>query len=314
MGDNRDASDAHHSQAPATPATGTAQTANGRKITAATLGQHATNQTGQTGLSSDQNKYVQLMILLAADEIESCKENAKNIYDQHHTQLENIYKSNKDKGEKKIMNLQDIYSVVNVGLLLVKCMLIESKEKEIKHKAAEVLEYCQRTLNEKIGSEVREIKRRMLEKQRLRMDQFNPDGQKEETTSKNTANERQKNKWNLDFNVFRWMLSAMGLIASFYNCLGYQLQCEHVYVKYVSVIEEFYERESVEAGNAYFMIGVYYFEQEQFQKSLACFIKALYIRKKELGALSLGAADCHFNIGIIYKKLGIGPRAILHYQ
>lgn len=50
------------------------------------------------------------------------------------------------------------------------------------------------------------------------------------------------------------------------------------------------------------------------QKSLACFIKALYIRKKELGEISLGAADCHYNIGIIYKKLGIGPRALLHYN
>lgn len=56
------------------------------------------------------------------------------------------------------------------------------------------------------------------------------------------------------------MLSAMGMIASFYNCLGRQKNCEEVYVKYVSLIEEFYERDSVEAGNAYFMIGVYYFE------------------------------------------------------
>ena len=33
-----------------------------------------------------------------------------------------------------------------------------------------------------------------------------------------------------------------------------------------------------------------------------------------MGALSLGVADCHFNIGIIYKKLDIGPRAILHFN
>lgn len=106
----------------------------------------------------------------------------------------------------------------------------------------------------------------------------------------------------------------MGLIASFYNCLGCESKCEQVYTRYVQLVEDFYERESVEAGNAYFMIGVYYFEQNRYQKSLACFIKALYIRKKELGALSLGVADCHYNIGIIYKKLGIGPRAILHYH
>jgi hypothetical protein len=50
------------------------------------------------------------------------------------------------------------------------------------------------------------------------------------------------------------------------------------------------------------------------QKSLACFIKSLYIRKKELGSFSLGAADCHFNIAVLYKKLGIGPKALLHFQ
>jgi mannose-1-phosphate guanylyltransferase len=56
------------------------------------------------------------------------------------------------------------------------------------------------------------------------------------------------------------MLSAIGIIASFYNSLGYQNLCEKVYVKYVSFVEEFYEQNSVETSNAYFMVGVYYFE------------------------------------------------------
>mmetsp|Transcript_10292 Transcript_10292/g.15720 ORF Transcript_10292/g.15720 Transcript_10292/m.15720 type:complete len:320 (+) Transcript_10292:1017-1976(+) len=70
----------------------------------------------------------------------------------------------------------------------------------------------------------------------------------------------------------------------------------------------------MEAGNAYFMVGIYYYEQEQFQKSLACFIKAHYIRRKELGAHSLGVADCHMNMGVVYKKLGFGRRALEHYE
>ena len=86
-----------------------------------------------------------------------------------------------------------------------------------------------------------------------------------------------------------------------------------MYVKYVSLIEDFYDKDSMEAGNAYFMVGVYYFEQEQFQKSLACFIKALFIRRNTLGEMSLGAADCHYNMGILYKKLNIGKRAMTHY-
>jgi|OM-RGC.v1.037118689 hypothetical protein len=45
MGDNKDSSDAHRSQALVTPVTVTAQATNERKITAAMLGQHTTNQT-----------------------------------------------------------------------------------------------------------------------------------------------------------------------------------------------------------------------------------------------------------------------------
>jgi tetratricopeptide (TPR) repeat protein len=123
-----------------------------------------------------------------------------------------------------------------------------------------------------------------------------------------------KNKRVFDFNDFRWMLSAMAMVASFYNCLGYQKHCEQVYVRYVTLVEDFYEKDSVEAGNAYFMIGVYYFEQEQLQKSLACFIKTLYIRKVKLGQNSLGCADCHYNMAILYKKLGIPAKTLEHYK
>jgi len=52
----------------------------------------------------------------------------------------------------------------------------------------------------------------------------------------------------------------MAIVGSFYNRLGYQKKCEEVYVEYVTYIELFYEIDSLEAGNAYFMIGVYYFE------------------------------------------------------
>ena len=35
-----------------------------------------------------------------------------------------------------------------------------------------------------------------------------------------------RNKRAFDFNDFRWMLSAMAMIGSFYNSLGYQKHCE----------------------------------------------------------------------------------------
>lgn len=80
------------------------------------------------------------------------------------------------------------------------------------------------------------------------------------------------------------------------------------------MVEDFYEKDSVEAGNAYFMVGVYYFEHQQLQKSLACFIKTLYIRKVKLGQTSLGCADCYYNMAILYKKLGIFVKSIENYQ
>ena len=56
------------------------------------------------------------------------------------------------------------------------------------------------------------------------------------------------------------MLTSLGLVASFYNCLGMTRQCEDAYAEYITRIEEFYDPNSAESGNAYFMVGVYYFE------------------------------------------------------
>jgi hypothetical protein len=74
------------------------------------------------------------------------------------------------------------------------------------------------------------------------------------------------------------MLSALGTIAAFYNAAGYQVKCEQTYVKYVQYVEKIYGHESLEASNCYFLVGLFYFEVEMLQKSLACFTKALYIR------------------------------------
>ena len=36
---------------------------------------------------------------------------------------------------------------------------------------------------------------------------------------------------------FRWLTQAQGMIASLYNCIGHQKQCELAYVNYVKLIE-----------------------------------------------------------------------------
>lgn len=113
---------------------------------------------------------------------------------------------------------------------------------------------------------------------------------------------------------FKWMLSALATIAAFYNAVGNQVKCEEAYVRYVRWIEQFYGADSLEASNCYFLVGLYYFEEQQLQKSLACFIKALFVRTKELGGESHPAcADCLLNMGILYKRLGVPSRAITSF-
>lgn len=69
-----------------------------------------------------------------------------------------------------------------------------------------------------------------------------------------------KNRRSVDFNEFKWVLSSLAMIAGFYNSLNQHTECEKVYVKYMTYIEDFYQKDSLECGNAYFMIGLYYLE------------------------------------------------------
>ena len=73
-------------------------------------------------------------------------------------------------------------------------------------------------------------------------------------------------------------------------------------------------KDSPESGNAYFQIGIYYFEHKAFTKSLVCFTKCLFMRKKDLGDQSMGVSDCHYNLAILYQKLGEMDRTLSHFQ
>ena len=77
-----------------------------------------------------------------------------------------------------------------------------------------------------------------------------------------------------------------------------------MYVKYIQLIEKFSSKDSVEASNAYFLVGVYYFEQQLLHKAVACFQKSLQIRQKKLGSGHASCSDCLLNLGIIYKLQG----------
>jgi hypothetical protein len=80
-----------------------------------------------------------------------------------------------------------------------------------------------------------------------------------------------KTNSNLTFSEFRWLLQCYGLVAAFYNSIGHQKRCEAAYVTYVQLVEQYYEADSIEASNAYYLVGVYYFEQSLINKAFACF-------------------------------------------
>ena len=103
-------------------------------------------------------------------------------------------------------------------------------------------------------------------------------------------------------------------MASFYNAIGMQVQCEKAYVRYVQLIEQFFHGDSLETSNAYFLVGIYYFEQNMTHKSIACFRKALAIREKKFSPMHISCSDCLLNLGILYKLRGLIDHARMHLE
>jgi hypothetical protein len=48
----------------------------------------------------------------------------------------------------------------------------------------------------------------------------------------------------VNFNEFKWVLSSLALIAGFYIKLELQDYAEKVYIKYITYIEEFFQKDS----------------------------------------------------------------------
>ena len=57
------------------------------------------------------------------------------------------------------------------------------------------------------------------------------------------------------------MLQFYALVAAFHDAIGNQKRCEAAYVQYILLTEQLYSSISLESSNAYFLVGVYYFEQ-----------------------------------------------------
>lgn len=67
----------------------------------------------------------------------------------------------------------ELYNLVNTGLLLVKCILIQSREDAIKKQASDILTRCENILSETLGSDLKDIKKRLYENQKEKIDNLN---------------------------------------------------------------------------------------------------------------------------------------------
>ena len=113
-----------------------------------------------------------------------------------------------------------------------------------------------------------------------------------------------------NFNEIRIILQAYSVMAAIYSACGNEVQCEKIYVKYIQLIEKYFNSDSLETSNAYYLVGVYYYEQQLSHKAVACFSKALAIRQKVFSkapgqrVMHSSCADCLLNLGIMYKQRG----------
>eukprot|EP00347_Sterkiella_histriomuscorum_P018564 403345037 len=256
-------------------------------------------------------RWVQVLILLAKQDYYSATINAEEMFKLRKMTIEENKK--KDYNNSQTLGLRDIYGLVSEGLLLAKCKILRSDVSKVE----ELLNECEYYLSEMKVS-IKDIKKQIQEAKKEKADNKSVAGDDRSSayTKKQSAPRNRLGNSNIPtFADYKWMLSAYATIAAFYNAIGNQVRCELAYVKYVQWIEKFFGKDSLEASNCYFLVALYYFEQEQYHKSLACFIKALYSRSRELGGENHPAcADCYLNMAILYKKLQVPIKALSAFE
>ena len=111
---------------------------------------------------------------------------------------------------------------------------------------------------------IKEIKKAFIEQKKEKQENkasINDDRSSAYTSKKTTIGRSKNGLSNIPtFADYKWMLSAYATIAALFNAIGNQAKCEMVYVKYVQWIEKFYGKDSLEASNSYFLMGLYYYE------------------------------------------------------
>lgn len=102
---------------------------------------------------------------------------------------------------------------------------------------------------------------------------------------------------------YKELLNMIGLIAAIYKSIGNPMGSEKMYWRYCKIVEETYGPDSIEVSNCLYYIGIFYYEEEQYEKALLCTERALLNRSRKLGSNHISCGDCHFNIGLICKCL-----------
>jgi tetratricopeptide (TPR) repeat protein len=68
-----------------------------------------------------------------------------------------------------------------------------------------------------------------------------------------------------------------------------------------------YGPESHEVSNCYFMMGSYFFENHEYHKSIACYMRTAELRGNM-------ASDCYYNLGIIYQLLNQSKISLMMFK
>ncbi len=102
----------------------------------------------------------------------------------------------------------------------------------------------------------------------------------------------------------RKLVNLLNLISNLFYSMGDIQHSEIGYVKQVTLFELMYGSKSIEVSNQYFLMGVFYLQIKNYEKSAKCFEIAMIIRKREYkddNEINESIADCQYNLGIVFK-------------
>eukprot|EP00347_Sterkiella_histriomuscorum_P005581 403356063 len=97
------------------------------------------------------------------------------------------------------------------------------------------------------------------------------------------------------------MLQYLTMIGAMLMQVGASVECEECYTYYISIMESIQGKNTLKIGQAYYLMGMYYDDQQSFNKSLICYMKTLEIYKGHLGETHRSVGDCFYQIAVLFK-------------